>query len=149
MADTSERKGNVGWKNSNPKAIPSSFTSRISDSEDLNYWERLKYLGLPSLQRRCDTYNTWRILRKQAPNDIIMIFNHNNRLGIRAMVPPLAKKNCSSAVRTLCENSEKAARLRNLLPKTINTIEDLNVLKAALGDYLGKVPDEPPTLTHY
>ena len=61
-------------------------------------------------------------------------------------VPPLAK-NCPLAVRTLCENSfsVKAARLWNLLPKTINTIEDLDVFKAALGDYLGKVPDQPPT----
>ena len=131
------------------EAIQRSFTSRISGCEHMNYWERLKYLDLPSLQRRRERYiiiNTWKILLKKSPNDINMIFYHSDRLGIRAKVPPLAK-NCPLAVRTLCENSfsVKAARLWNLLPKTINTIEDLDVFKAALGDYLGKVPDQPPT----
>ena len=38
----------------------------------------------------------------------------------------------------------KASKLWNILPKQINTITSLDVFKAALGDYLRKVPDTPP-----
>jgi hypothetical protein len=65
---------------------------------------------------------------------------------MKAKVPPLAK-GCSSAIKTLYENSfsVKAAKLWNILPKTINTVAELNPFKAALGEYLDKVSDTPPT----
>ena len=34
------------------EAIQRSFTRRISGCKDMDYWERLKYFNLPSLQRR-------------------------------------------------------------------------------------------------
>ena len=55
------------------EAIQRSFTHRISGCQDMDYWERLKYLNLPSLQRRRERYiviNAWKILHKKAPNDI-------------------------------------------------------------------------------
>ena len=55
---------------------------------------RLKFLNLPSLQRRRERYiiiNTWKILHKKAPNDIKMVFYESDRLGVRAKVPPEQK----------------------------------------------------------
>ena len=51
-----------------------------------------------------------------------------------------------ASVRTDYENSFKikAARLWNLLPRNVNTQATLDTFKAALGDYLKKIPDTPP-----
>ena len=75
-----------------------------------------------------------------------MKFHLSDRIGVRAKVPPLAK-GCPLAVNTLYENSfsVKAAKLWNILPKSINTVTELNAFKAALGEYLDKIPDTPPT----
>ena len=131
------------------EAIQRSFTRRISGCQNLNYWERLKFLHLPSLQRRRERYiiiNTWKILQKKAPNDINMVFYESDRLGVRVKVPPRVK-GCSSAIGSIYEHSfsVKAAKLWNILPKSVNTAPDLNSLKAALGKFLEKFPDTPPT----
>ena len=131
------------------EAIQRSFTRRISGCQNLNYWERLKFLHLPSLQRRRERYliiNTWKILHKKAPNDIKMVFYESDRLGVKVKVPPQAK-GCPAAINSLYENSfsVKAAKLWNILPKYVNTAKDLDSLKAALGKFLEKVPDTPPT----
>ena len=131
------------------EAIQRSFTRRISGCQNLNYWERLKFLHLPSLQRRRERYiiiNTWKILQKKAPNDINMVFYESDRLGVRVKVPPRVK-GCPSAISSIYEHSfsVKAAKLWNILPKSVNTAQDLNSLKAALGKFLEKFPD---TVTH-
>ena len=131
------------------EAIQRSFTRRISGCQNLNYWERLKFLHLPSLQRRRERYiiiNTWKILQKKAPNDINMVFYESDRLGVRVKVPPRVK-GCPSAISSIYEHSfsVKAAKLWNILPKSVNTAQDLNSLKAALGKFLEKFPDTPPT----
>ena len=38
------------------ETIQRSFTRRVSGRQNLNYWERLKFLNLPSLQRRRERY---------------------------------------------------------------------------------------------
>ena len=115
----------------------------------MDYWKRLEYLKLTSLQRRRERYiiiNAWKILNGKIPNDIEMKFYPNERLGTKARIPPLAK-NCPSYVQTMYENSfaVKAAKLWNMLPKSINTIGELPAFKSALGLLLEKVPDNPPT----
>ena len=97
------------------EAIQRSFTRRISGCQSLNYWERLKFLHLPSLQRRRERYiiiNTWKILQKKAPNDINMVFYESDRLGVRVKVPPRVK-GCPSAISSIYEHSfsVKAAKL--------------------------------------
>ena len=131
------------------EAIQRSFTRRVAGCQNLNYWERLKFLNLPSLQRRRERYiviNTWKILHKKAPNDIKMVFYESDRLGVRAKVPPRAK-NCPSSISSLYENSfsVKAAKLWNILPKSVNTAKDLDSLKVALGKFLERFQDTPPT----
>ena len=113
---------------------------------------RLKFLNLPSLQRRRERYiiiNTWKILHKKAPNDIKMVFYESDRLGVRAKVPP-EQKNCPSSISSIYENSfsVKAAKLWNILPKSVNTAKDLDSLKVALGKFLERFQDTPPTLSH-
>ena len=131
------------------EAIQRSFTRRVYGCQSMNYWDRLKHLKLPSLQRRRERYiiiNAWKILNGKIPNDVEMKFYTSDRLGLRAKVPPVSK-NCPSSVQSLYENSfsVKAAKLWNLLPKSINTIKELSSFKAALGQFLEKVPDKPPT----
>ena len=115
----------------------------------MNYWDRLKYLKLLSLQWRRERYiiiNAWKILNGKIPNDVEMKFYTSDRLGLRAKVPPISK-NCPSSVQSLYEHSFsiKAAKLWNILPKSLNTIKELTSFKAALGLFLEKVPDKPPT----
>ena len=131
------------------EAIQRSFTRRISGCSGMNYWERLDFLQLPSLQRRRERYiiiNAWKILNGKIPNDISMSFNQSERHGMRAKVPPIAK-NCPVAISTMYENSfsVKAAKLWNTLPKSVNSIKELSNFKAALGKFLGRFPDKPPT----
>ena len=111
------------------EAIQRSYTRRISGCSGVNYWERLDFLQLPSLQRRRERYmiiNAWKILNGKIPNDISMSFNQSERHGMRARVPPIAK-NCPVAISTMYENSfsVKAAKLWNTLPKSVNSIKEL------------------------
>ena len=131
------------------EAIQRSFTRRISGCDKMNYWERLEFLQLPSLQRRRERYmiiNAWKILNGKIPNDIGMSFYKSERHGERARVPPTAK-HCPVAVNTLYENSfsVKAAKLWNTLPKSVNSTKELSIFKAALGKFLERFPDKPPT----
>ena len=77
-----------------------------------------------------------------APNDIKMQFKDNPRLGIKAVVPPLFNKSHQSTA-ALYENS--AARLWNILPKVVTSTTTIGSLKEELGDFLGSIPDNPPT----
>jgi hypothetical protein len=72
-----------------------TFTSRIRGMEELNYWERLRRLGLYSLQRRRERYvilYTWKILTEMAPNfesETSRIETHQNgRRGETVQDPP-------------------------------------------------------------
>ena len=114
----------------------------------MNYWDRLKKLNILSLQRRRERYYiiyAWKILNGLAPNDINMKLHSHSRLGIKITLPPVNNK-AQAQVKTDYENSFKikAARLWNLLPKDINTINSLNEFKGGLGRYLRKIPDTPP-----
>ena len=125
------------------------FTKRISGCQNMNYWDRLKFLKLPSLQRRRERYtiiNAWKILNGKIPNDIGMKFYSSDRLGMRAKVPPIPR-NCPLSVKSLFENSfsVRASKSWNLLPKSVNSIKELTSFKAALGIFLEKIPDKPPT----
>ena len=85
------------------EAIQRSFTRRVYGCQSMNYWDRLKHLKLPSLQRRRERYiiiNAWKILNGKIPNDVEMKFYTSDRLGLRAKVPPVSK-NCPSSVQSL------------------------------------------------
>ena len=81
-----------------------------------------------------------------APNDINMQFKENSRHGIKAIKPAFNKK-AQCSISTLYENSfgVNAAKLWNLLPKEVNTIQVLEIFKPSLAKFLKGFPDTPPT----
>ena len=89
--------------------------------------------------------HAWKLCRGKAPNDIGMVFYENMRLGIKARVPRLNTRG-QRAIVSHYDNSFgiKAAQLWNLLPRTINEIDNLDRLKVALGNFFEAFPDKPP-----
>ena len=131
------------------ESIQRHYTRRISGCQNLDYWERLQKLDLLSLQRRRERYiliHTWKMMNGLAPNDISMQFKESSRHGIKATVPAFNKK-AQCSISTLYENSfgVKAAKLWNLLPKEVNTIQVLETFKSSLAKFLKGFPDTPPT----
>ena len=129
--------------------VQRQYTRRINGCSGLDYWERLRKLNIISLQRRRERYiliHTWKILNGLAPNNIGMLFKNNPRHGIKVTVPALNNKSQRS-VATHYENSfgVKSAQLWNLLPKEINSISTLDLLKPSLAKFLKEFPDTPPT----
>ena len=69
-----------------------AFTRHITGCKGLGYWDRLKFLGLMSLQRRrYISIHVWKILKGLAPNDISSYSEHNIRLGTRCNIPHLPR----------------------------------------------------------
>ncbi|KAL5268182.1 hypothetical protein ACHWQZ_G002141 [Mnemiopsis leidyi] len=82
--------------------VQRSFTKKISGCKELTYWDRLKKLGILSLQRRRERYSivhVWKILNYLAPNDLQFDFSTHQRLGIKASIPTINRK-AQLAVRT-------------------------------------------------
>ena len=130
------------------EAIQRSITSKIWETSNMNYLERLEFLNLYSLQRRRERYciiHVWKILHGYSPNDILMSFHHNSRLGPVADIPKLVSKR--QHVNTLRDKSFSCngPRLFNLIPKELKEIESLPLFKSKLDYLLKQFPDNPPT----
>ena len=128
--------------------VQRQFTRKIYGMSKIDYWERLKFLKLLSLQRRRERYtiiHTWKILNEKAPNNIGMNFYSSARLGIRATVPNFSHQ-AQKTYSTAFDNSfsVKATRLWNALPKSVNSVTKLEPFKVALGEFLTQFPDRPP-----
>ena len=123
------------------------FENHLSTSVT-NYWERLEYLQLMSLQRRRERYailHVWKIFNKLTSNDLNMNFNVNRRYGIMAQVPPI-NTHSSQKSRTLYDNSFAVLgpRLWNTVPKGVKECASLLTFKFQLDDFLKTIPDRPP-----
>ena len=130
--------------------IQRQFTRKISSCKDLDYWERLKKLNILSLQRRRERYmiiHVWKMLHDKAPNNINMTFYQHERHGVRATVPSYNNK-AQKLVATVYDDSfgVKAARLWNLLPKSLNEGKTLELFKIGLSSFFSKIPDTPPVV---
>ena len=104
--------------------IQRNFTRRINGCQALDYWARLRKLGIMSLQRRLERFiiiHKWKILNGRAPNDINMLFKDTLRHGKRAIVPPM-NNSAQRSVASHYENSFgiSAAKLWNVLPANVN-----------------------------
>ena len=124
------------------------LTKRISGCQHLSYWDRLKRLNLMSLQRRRERFSiihVWKILNKEAPNDVEMNFYENSRLGMKVKIPKFSHK-AQASISSCYDHSFaiRGARLWNLLPKTLNSETTLEKFKVALGSFLDLFPDMPP-----
>ena len=131
------------------EALQRSFTRRIQTCKDMDYWQRLSFLKLMSLQRRRERYiiiTMWKILNNYHPNNMNIQFQEPNRNGIMAKLPPLSKK-CRTKHQTLYDSSFAVLgpKLWNNIPAKLTLIQDIDTFKTDLyNDYLHKIPDRPP-----
>ena len=132
------------------ESIPRAWTRRCLQIKDLHFWDRIRMLGISSIQRRQERFRiilTWKILEGLIPyyGDIKSIWRpHKGRI--------LLEKNIkeSSKAKSVQEASFRvqAARLWNSLPKCIRDYRTadggtLEGFKRSLGAYLQCIPDLP------
>ena len=130
------------------EAIQRTVTSRILGTEGLNYWERLKYLKIPSLQRRRERYqiiHIWKIAKSLIPNDLNLQFYNTSRYGQKCKIPKYNYR--QKHLSTLKFNSffSRGPALFNILPEKIKSSKSLSIFKSNLQNFLDKIPDNPPT----
>ena len=130
------------------ESVARSFTARVSGLEELDYWERLKNLGMYSQERRRERYQIifiWK-LSQGLVTGYSLPFQQNERRGTHVTVPPMAS-NSPAAVRKAREASlqVKGARLFNLAPKELRNMSGVPVdmFKSGLDAWLSKIPDQP------
>ena len=125
------------------------FTLAVLGTQDKNYWERLKLLGMRSQQRRMERYRiiySWKIITNKVPNPGITT-RDSNRRGIVCIIPPIINQ-APARIKTIKDNSflVQGPRLFNTLPRDIRAMHDCttNQFKNHLDCYLRNLPDEPP-----
>ena len=132
----------------NVEQIQRTFTSKISTSKDLNYWERLVEFNMSSLQRRRERaiiIIVWKIKHGLYPNHMKIEFKtHTRTNSIRAVLKSLPK--VAGSLLSKFEESFviKAAKLWNLLPSDVTHLTELFAFKAGLDKFLKNTPDLPP-----
>ena len=128
--------------------VQRSFTSKIQGMQNINYWDRLRELGIMSLQRRRERIiiiHVWKILFGVYPNTIELEFKVHSRSGsVRAIIKPLPK--LRGRLLTSFDESfiVKAAKLWNVLPAQLTDISSPESFKNKLNEFLRELPDRPP-----
>ena len=132
----------------NLEAIQRSFTSKIICPPYVqDYWDRLKYLHLMSLQRRRERYMIifmWKIFYNKVSIDLNLSFYTSSRRGICATVPPIVAVN--SKAQSLYDSSfaVKGPQLWNIVEKNVKEVDTLEQFKIQLDIFLARFPDKPP-----
>ena len=118
----------------------------------LNYWDRLKYLNLYSLERRRERYviiYTYKILNNIVPNlqcnKFAIKTNDSERRGRQCVVPPINTRS-TAKIKSLVEASfpVRAAKLFNCLSAELrNFCGSVEAFKVQLDKFLTLVPDKP------
>ena len=126
--------------------LQKSFTRRIKNLHNKNYWERLQTLKLFSLQRRRERYiiiYTWCIIEKLVPNPGSIMCYANPRQGRKCHVPLVKRGHWQKVIYSSFK--VQGPRLFNSLPKRLRDLTGCNKLKfkTELDKYLFTVPDEP------
>ena len=122
-----------------------AFTRYISGCQGLSYWDRLKKLGLMSLQRRRERYvilHMWKIWQGAVPNDLDIQFYDHTRLGTRCKIPAI-KSNSTTLSSSIYDHSfaVRGPKLWNAIPKP----PSFEVFKSKLTSHLMSIiPDLPP-----
>ena len=131
------------------ESIQRLLTSRIHECSNMNYWDRLSFLNLMSLQRRREKFmiiHMWKIYNGVVPNTFGFQFQESNR---RGMIVKLSvfKHNCKKKHYSMKESSFfiKGPRLWNVVPSNIRNISNIDQFKRKLKEeFLSKLKDEPP-----
>ena len=136
--------------------VQKNFTSRIEGLESLNYHQRLKRLGMYSLERRRERYliiNAWQQMEDVKENILNLEAGNGGDLGeetigrrrcIKSQTIPTKLSNGS---RTMIHNStaRQMERLFNALPYRLQTVTGVKTdsFKRKLDKWLRTVPDTP------
>ena len=126
-----------------------AFTRYISGCQGLSYWDRLKKLGMMSLQRRRERYvilHLWKICQGAVPNDLDIQFYDHTRLGTRCKIPAMKRKSTTLS-RSIYDHSfaVRGPKLWNAIPKNIKCAPSFEVFKSKLTSHLMSIiPDLPP-----
>ena len=126
------------------EALESSFTSRISSPQGMNYWQRLQHLGLYSLQHTRERYQiiyVWKILEGLVPN--VGIELSQNRTRGRTCYVKGVKSNCLN-IRSLIRAtslSRNEPRIFNSLPPNLKNVSScsVEVFKHRLDAFLQRI----------
>ena len=132
----------------NIEGVQRFITSKVQGLTDFPYHDRLKTLGLMSLQRRRERFiiiTVWKIINKVIPNELNFSTVSSERRGIKVKVPPL-RKDATQQARSTYESSFGVIgpKLWNTLPRAISTITTKTTFKTRLTKYLSQFPDLPP-----
>ena len=145
------------------EGIQSNFTSRMRCArtdmgEKRDYWQRLNYLGLYSIQRRFERYSiiyVWKILHGLVHNPGLVFKKEGpvqKRHGLKCVVPKDTGKLRESSFLV------RGPNLFNSIPKdlreydldnTINQKQAVDNFKKRLDEYLQTIPDEPNIRSNY
>ena len=131
------------------ESTQSAFTRYISGCQGLSYWDRLKKLGLMSLQRHRERYfilHLWKIWQSAVPNDLDIQFYDHTRLGTRCKIPAI-KRNSTSLSKSIYDHSfaVRGPKLWNAIPKNKKFAPSFEVFKSKLTSHLMSIiPDLPP-----
>ena len=120
--------------------------------DNLNYWERLKFLKLNSQERRMERYRiiyTWKIIEGLVPNCGEKVHT-NERRGRLSEIPPINGR-ATQRLKTLREKSFNihGPKLFNALPCSIRNTSKCSIeeFKMKLDQWLVNIPDQPRTPT--
>ena len=131
------------------ESVMRPFTAKIVHCEDLDYWDRLKYLQLLSQERRRERYQIiliWKIAQGLIDGYNNISFSFSPRRGRTATIGKIVNSAPSSVKRAREASLQvKGARLFNLLPPDIRNIdgENVNTFKSHLDQFLSNIPDQP------
>ena len=134
------------------EAIQRNFTAKINGLASMNYWERLKILGLYSLERRRERYiilYIFKIIQGITPNFQTEKFKikvqHSPRRGRSCVIPSVNTRSLAS-VATKVEGSFaiRGPKLFNALPFDLRNYDgSAEAFKSRLDKFLAEVPDKP------
>ena len=130
------------------EGVQRTFTSKISSIAHLNYWERLKYLKLYSLERRRERYRIiyiWKMINNLVPNFGIGT-KYLSRSGKVCIVRQISRT-ATHKIGTICSASlrVRGCQLFNAMPPEIRNLENVktSVFKQRLDAFLTTIPDTP------
>ena len=98
----------------------------------MNYWERLKRLKIPSLQRRRERYqiiHIWKIAESIIPNDLGLHFYDTPRFGLKCRIPAYNPRQRHLSTLKYDSFFTKGPSLFNILPEKSNLQNPLLFLK--------------------
>ena len=126
--------------------LQKSFTKKIPEVQNLDYWTRLKHLQMLSQQRRAERYKiiyTWKVIEGLVPNCGIN-WSISERRGRECQIPPVK---CRNSTMNLREQSFQVSgpKLFNCLPKYLRNRSKVTKeeFKEELDKFLGEIPDQP------